>query len=176
MCEKNALINKDLSILETIQEIEEVNTRGGEPGIAVVDKNRRVLGVVTDGDIRKAVAQNIDLNISVSNIMTKDPIKIIDSDDLTNSIKKAIDEMSNRNIKISKLVKVNHYNEYLDILNLNRSHSGLDFHHRDIMIYGMGYVGLTLALKIAETKNYNVIGIDKNELIIENLKKYTSFF
>ena len=62
MCEKNALINKDLSILETIQEIEEVNTRGGEPGIAVVvDKNRRVLGVVTDGDIRKAVAQNIDL-------------------------------------------------------------------------------------------------------------------
>ena len=41
--------------------------------------------------------------------MTKDPIKIIDSDDLTIGLK-AIDEMSNRNIKISKLVKVNDNN------------------------------------------------------------------
>ena len=81
----------------------------------------------------------------------------------------------NRNIKISKLVKVNHYNEYLDILNLNRSIL-VRFSSSRYNDLWNGLCWTNLSVKDTETKNYNVIGIDKNELIIENLKKYTSFF
>ena len=47
---------------------------------------------------------------------------------------------------------------------------------KDICIVGLGFVGLTLAIKMAE-KNFNVIGIEKNKEILRCLKKKKiSFF
>jgi UDP-N-acetyl-D-mannosaminuronic acid dehydrogenase len=46
---------------------------------------------------------------------------------------------------------------------------------KDICIVGLGFVGLTLAIKMAE-KNFNVIGIEKNKEILRCLKKKKSHF
>ncbi|WP_297121734.1 nucleotidyltransferase family protein [uncultured Enterobacter sp.] len=45
----------------------------------VVDENRRLLGVVTDGDIRRGILNNIDLDASVTNVMNVLP-KVASSD------------------------------------------------------------------------------------------------
>ena len=40
----------------------------------------------------------------------------------------------------------------------------------NVCVIGLGYVGLTLAVKLAE-KNFNVIGIEKNIGILNKIKK-----
>ena len=42
-----------------------------------------------------------------------------------------------------------------------------------ICIFGMGFVGLTLSIVLAE-KGFNIIGLEKNKLILKNLKKFKS--
>jgi len=46
---------------------------------------------------------------------------------------------------------------------------------KNICIIGLGFVGLTLAIKMAE-KNFNVVGIEKNKDILRYLKKKKSHF
>ena len=46
---------------------------------------------------------------------------------------------------------------------------------KDICIIGLGFVGLTLAIKMAE-KDFNVIGIEKNKEILRYLKKNNLIF
>ena len=41
--------------------------------LLVVDKERRLLGTITDGDIRRALIKKFDENITISNVMTKEP-------------------------------------------------------------------------------------------------------
>ncbi|MEQ9714210.1 MAG: NAD-dependent epimerase/dehydratase family protein [Candidatus Asgardarchaeum sp.] len=65
-------VGPDKSIRETM---EEINRHG--LGIAfIVDKEDRLLGLVTDGDIRRALLRGVSLNEKISKIMNKSPIKI----------------------------------------------------------------------------------------------------
>ena len=41
--------------------------------LLVVDKERRLLGTITDGDIRRALIKKFDENITIENVMTKEP-------------------------------------------------------------------------------------------------------
>src|SRR3990170_2042336 len=71
------LISPDLSIISAMDVIENAPPISGISGIAVVvDADSRVLGVVTDGDIRSAILRNISLDEKVSEIMTMDPISV----------------------------------------------------------------------------------------------------
>ncbi len=67
-------INKSYTIKESIRAIDR-----GAIGIAlVVGKTGKLLGLVTDGDIRRAVLKNIDLDLPVSEIMITHPIVVPD--------------------------------------------------------------------------------------------------
>ncbi len=67
-------LRRDDPILRAIQKMDRVNT-----GIAfVVDEGNRLIGVVTDGDIRRAILEGVDLESSVEGLMTKDPVVVRD--------------------------------------------------------------------------------------------------
>lgn len=85
---KRLLLNvEDLLILDqgspiiningTIQELLETITKPNLGGAIVVDQNFKIIGIVTDGDIRRAILKfgNI-LNKKIEDIMTKNPICI----------------------------------------------------------------------------------------------------
>ena len=40
----------------------------------ILDKNNKLIGLVTDGDIRRGLLNGLDLNSEVSNVMTKNMI------------------------------------------------------------------------------------------------------
>jgi dTDP-glucose pyrophosphorylase len=68
----NILLNSSTSIREAMQTID-----AGDMRIAlVVDKNKRLIGTVADGDIRRAILKGIDLDASVKNIMNCDFIYV----------------------------------------------------------------------------------------------------
>lgn len=64
-------IKKDISIRETIKKIDITAKK-----ILLVVENDILVGTVTDGDIRRWILKNGDLNFEVNNIMNKTPISL----------------------------------------------------------------------------------------------------
>lgn len=102
-------INLNTSIIDTMKHID-MNGRGI---VYVIDKDNKLIGTVTDGDIRRAIINGISLETTVDKIMNKNPIKAIinmDNDERKKlMIKKAIRE----------LPLVNDKNELIDTISLN---------------------------------------------------------
>jgi dTDP-glucose pyrophosphorylase len=67
---RDALVSSSTSLRQTIEAI----TEGGLQIALVVDSENKLLGTVTDGDIRKAILAGKDLNITAGEAMRSQPI------------------------------------------------------------------------------------------------------
>ena len=145
------------------------------PGIAVVlDGQDTLLGVVTDGDIRRAYSNDIAFSAKISEIMVKEPITVLE-------------EVSNEDISLEVIRKVQlddrHHSEwirhvlivndkkqlinivdYLDVLQRRNSLVNR------VVIFGMGYVGVTLAVSLSN-RGHQVTGIDIKDKIVNSLNR-----
>ena len=65
---------------DSIQKTIEVLHAGGNRIALVVDNDRKLLGTVTDGDIRRALIKHIDMGCVVKKIMNTDPITAFGSE------------------------------------------------------------------------------------------------
>lgn len=114
---KSLTRTSDLPILSkqtVIQEALPIIT-SGQIGLAVVVEGNKVLGVVSDGDIRRALQTSgkDSFSMSVNEIMTKTPIMVSEMASLTEA--ENIFKATKRNI----LVVVNENNDFVGILNYN---------------------------------------------------------
>jgi len=67
---ESTIVFEDLSISEVLKKIER-----SEAKIAcVVDKNKKLLGVVTDGDVRRGLINGVELSAKVTSIMQDQPV------------------------------------------------------------------------------------------------------
>lgn len=74
---KNALVSVKTPILKVIEIIDK-----SALGIAlVVDENSRLLGTVTDGDVRRAILKGMELTNTVDHIMNENPTVALINDD-----------------------------------------------------------------------------------------------
>lgn len=96
---KDVMHTDDLPVIDkeaTLQETLLVMTKG-RLGIAVVVDNHKVVGIFTDGDLRRKLAQDIDLSTSIKNLMTCHPksvgAEMRASDALTLMNEKAISQL-----------------------------------------------------------------------------------
>jgi arabinose-5-phosphate isomerase len=103
-------VSPDASLKEVIMEISK--KRLGTT--AVIDENKQLLGIITDGDLRRMLEKNIPLNsVTAKEIMTVGP-KTVPADALA---VEALDRM--RHYDITQLVVVNGEEEYLGIIHLH---------------------------------------------------------
>lgn len=97
-------INKDTSIREAIEKLDKTAKK-----ILIVVENNKLIGVVTDGDIRRWILKSGDLSSSVNRIMNVNPIYLNKADkDKANDIMKKYG--------IESIPLVNEYNEAIDII------------------------------------------------------------
>ena len=69
---KKVLVNPDNTIREVMKFIDKYGL-----GIAIiVNENRKLLGLVTDGNIRRSIINGIDIESKISTIMNKSPITV----------------------------------------------------------------------------------------------------
>ncbi|WP_061320783.1 nucleotidyltransferase family protein [Clostridium botulinum] len=66
------LVYSNYSIKDSLQILD----KGAKGIVIVVDKDKKLIGTVTDGDIRRAILKGISLNECIVNIMNKSPISI----------------------------------------------------------------------------------------------------
>lgn len=91
-----ALVKENQSFRELIIAMTKLNLGAA----CVVDEKNKLIGLITDGDVRRSLLKENDLNnSSVENIMTKNPISV--SPHAT--LKEAVDLMENRPSQLSVL-------------------------------------------------------------------------
>lgn len=70
-------VDKILVYMEcSIREALEVLDAGGKGIILVVDKNKKLIGTITDGDIRRAILKGISINESIEKVIHYNPVYI----------------------------------------------------------------------------------------------------
>ena len=166
---KEILVSPQTEIKDVLEIINQAPHNNLPSGIAlIVDDSNSLLGIVTDGDIRRALLENHNLNETVDVIMNKSPFTIHESD--------STDKTNTSSIHTDKLKTIDH-----NILIVNDNHQVVDIINKSqlvqkntpsIAVIGLGYVGLTLAVSLAEV-GFNVTGVDSNEEIVKKLNQGT---
>ena len=79
----NFLVKKNISIKDAILKLKET----GMKCLIITDSKNRLLGTLTDGDMRDIIVKKIDLNKSINNFFNKNP-KFIKKDNYSNEAAK----------------------------------------------------------------------------------------
>ena len=143
-------------------------------GLAVVLDDERVVGVITDGDVRRAYAADIDWSDPVSEIMTRNPITLpVDqaTGEVVPEIYRRVLRAKHLTADVVRHILITDENGRLvtihDFLDLLRDQ---DKRHRNVVVFGLGYVGLTLAISLAN-HGHIVTGLDADPKVVEKLNK-----
>lgn len=167
---KNILVNKNSSIKETMRAIDKNGL-----GIAfIIDKQKKLFGAVTDGDIRRVVLKGINIGKPIEQIANKKPIFIKEK-----AVEKEIAKLKNnknikRKIPAGGSLKVPIVDEKGMVENIifiyadekkvlqnkkNKAVFGQGGVKRVLIIGGAGYLGSMLCQKLLN-KGYSVRVLD----------------
>ena len=76
MLNKKILINPNKTIFQALEILQKISTKC----LIVVDKNTKLLGTLTDGDIRRAILKGLNLEIPISKVYKKKSFYIYETD------------------------------------------------------------------------------------------------
>lgn len=149
------------------------------PGVAlVVDEDHKLFGIVTNGDIRRAFAAGITVDESISKAMNKNPSVIEQAEpgsDLLSLIFNKMKEGKWPKDRMERILVVDDKRRVVDLVSFYDlvSHSDVRFKH--IAVVGLGYVGLTLGLTLADL-GFKVKAFDINKSVMDSIKRAKPHF
>lgn len=172
------LVNPNFTIKEVMQKINQASISGAPGGIALIVNDEKVLlGIVTDGDIRRAIIKGINIDQKVSNIMIKEPIMVQESISIKTMLKVINKQVSNAiakkrimEYKVDKVIIVDQENRVVGISHFYEIWRKSDIKLKNICIIGMGFVGLTLAVSLSDI-GFIVNGIENDDATVHSIKK-----
>ncbi len=74
---KNILVKSDISLLEAVKRMNNTSMQI----LLVVDDHQALLGVITDGDIRRAILEDVNFSDPIGSVVTFNPITMTDPPD-----------------------------------------------------------------------------------------------
>lgn len=148
-------------------------------GIAfVTEAGGKLLGLITDGDIRRALARGSRMTTLVSEVMNKDVFVIVGPKDHATIFSLVNEEIRNRGVhahRYDKIIIVDESKRVTDVLSFYDLWQGSDIRFKRIGVAGLGYVGLTLGLTLADL-GFKVVGVDVNARTRDIIKQKKSPF
>ncbi len=80
---KQVLVKSDTSLREALKQMDKAALQV----LIVVDDEDKLLGIVTDGDVRRAIVNEIDFKEPVKKVMSKNPIAMFSPADKDKALK-----------------------------------------------------------------------------------------
>lgn len=144
-------------------------------GLAVVvDAENRVLGLFNNGDLLRLVAAQRSLAGRVADAMTRDPITVSADDDDERIVDHVRVETWRRTAGAKELVShvpvVDDAGRLVDIIDLKRLLTRGARHGQNVEVYGLGFVGLTVAVALT-ARGHRVHGVDRDGELVEQLRR-----
>jgi len=177
---KHYQLRADQRIMDALNVFENSSRLNTPVGVAViVDEEERVIGTVTEGDIRRGIVGGKSLDSVIEEIANYDPIVFYEGAPYRDILEAIPEELRRRGRKRAK----KYLGKILMVTPDRRLSRVIDYHelwemrvatHRHIAVIGMGYVGLTLAVVMAE-EGYLVSGVDSDEEKIRMLREGKSY-
>ena len=165
------LITKECSIRKTMQAIDDASSKDCPPGIAIIiDKDNRLSGIVTDGDLRRAMVKNVDIDSPIEEIMVTNPVTVkkgISDFEMLESVSIKLKELKRH---IGHIIVVDDDGQVDDVINFFELWETSDVKNKDVLIIGLGYVGLTLALVLADV-GFKVSGYEIKSDLVKDINK-----
>lgn len=173
------LIKPNISIRGAMRVIQQETHKAPDtPGnIALaVDKDGKLIGIVTDGDIRRAILGGIDIDDCVDKIINTNPATFHKNTTTEEILEQTIDIVKERktaNSRLDVIITVDDDNKPHDVFPFFELWKRGEIKTRVVSIVGLGYVGLTLGLTLADL-GFKVIGVDSNKKVVKQLKNKKS--
>jgi nucleotide sugar dehydrogenase len=142
-------------------------------GLALVlGDDDTLLGVLSDGDVRRAYARDVDFRRPVSEVMVRDPVTIPHTtppEEIVPEVYRRVQQTERLSTQwVRHILVVDERRHLVDVHDFLELISGLVFERSKVAVFGMGYVGLTLAATLAN-RGHVVTGIDVNEDLVRRL-------
>jgi hypothetical protein len=138
----------------------------------VLDGEYKLMGLLTDGDLRRAYSRGIDFSRPVSEIMVSEPITLPSAtprDQILPEVYRRVDRSGSHSSKwvrqIPLLDEQGRLVDVLDFFDLLQTQGG---GQQKVAVFGLGYVGLTLAVSLAN-RGHQVTGLDIMSRLVEQL-------
>ncbi len=167
-------LNSQATILQAIQTMEQPPKHQKPAGIVlVVGENGKLMGVVTDGDIRRAILAGVGLDQTIDRIMNRNPITVSKDEFESGSYSEVLTYLQ-RSRRLAdpthgKIIVVDAYGHVIGLISLFELLKRESVRTQTICVVGMGQVGLTLAVALAEV-GLTVYGVEVNTLVLEMLR------
>jgi UDP-N-acetyl-D-mannosaminuronic acid dehydrogenase len=174
------LISPETSIRGAMDTIEKAPKLCGISGLAVVvDSEGRMAGIVTDGDIRSAILHGADLAAPVHGIMTKDPVAVANQASTMQMYEAAMAKLQGGTRMLDKaagkILVTDENGRVVDVVSLITLLQQADIKTKKIAVIGLGFVGLTLAVVLADV-GFQVAGVELREDVRQSLRDGTPHF
>ncbi|MBA9076974.1 nucleotide sugar dehydrogenase [Rufibacter quisquiliarum] len=169
----------DSPLSEVLEKLN-VSSNDGLPGgiCLVVDHEGVLKGTITDGDVRRAFLNNKSFDLEAKDVMREDPIAFDEDYSYQEILDQLPQELTKRNRAsnkfLGKLILVDSQRKPVKILNYHQLWEQRVATHRHVVVIGLGYVGLTLALVLAD-EGFMVTGVDIDEKRVNTLNSGESY-
>jgi nucleotide sugar dehydrogenase len=173
-------ITPDTSLLDVLSKMDGKGANSAVPKgvVIVVNQKEQLLGTVTDGDVRRAILEHKSLDIPASYFMQKDPICFQENYSLQDILEqlpaKLVEKGRKSKTFLSKIILTDDQNRPVRILEYHELWEQRIATHRKIVVIGLGYVGLTLALVLAD-RGFTIQGVELDENKIKQLNEGQSY-
>jgi len=169
------IVSPEDTIDQVIRQMAEESRAVVHAGLAVVlNPTGHVLGLLTDGDIRRAYSRNISWQEPISKIMIKQPVTLpigLNPDEIILELSRRVEDAPHLRAKtktIRHILLVDDANRLVDIRDFVEILWDREERSARVHVIGMGFVGQTIAISLANV-GHRVTGVDIDLALLEKL-------
>ena len=156
---KSIIVNRNDTITKVMETINKVGSRI----VLVTDEKERLIGIATDGDIRRSFLSGHDSGDAIGLVMNSSPVVAHENSD-------RLEMVNMLSEKYKEIPLIDDRGRVVGLLTLEDKEIFLDIKSRTICVLGLGYVGLPLSLVLAD-KGFKVIGYDIDQARIDQINE-----
>jgi len=162
---KSIMVTENQSIIEVMKAINESASKFA----MIVDDEERLVGVATDGDIRRGFLKGHEASEPIKSVMNRTPVVVKEG-----MSRETMLELVNE--KYAQIPVLDDEGRVKGIITFKDKNVLLDAKSRQICVIGLGYVGLTLSVVLAEL-GFKVFGYDTDVELVEKIRNgYVPFY
>ena len=142
-------------------------------GIALIMEDEKLLGIATDGDLRRAILSGKNLDDPIDDIIVKNPLSITAHPRASVMLAELHEKMKEKGASITKFHQIlvrDAEGNLVDVVTPFELWRLSDIKIKTVAVVGLGYVGLTLALTLNEM-GIKVVGVDVNDEVLKTLER-----